>query len=272
MTGRKTARPTQPGGGTSAASGTSSSSACRTTYRNSLSRPPVTAFFASPPPSKLAFLQRSVRASTRRQRRSSVSSASASVREMALANRTTSGQGTDRPRCIGGGPPAAFAPASASRIAARPRASSRWSASGRPASAAADGQAKAQAEPPVIAGRHEHEGVDAAGEGLGGRAELGVDAAAVVRPQEDARAVRPVGQPPRAAFEGVAFRHEEGHALVIGVRAPALRFDPAPLLVADADVVRPAARRAAAAVPVLKDGQRPHRHGHRTTAPLRLSG
>ena len=90
-----------------------------------------------------------------------------------------------------------------------------------------------------------------------------VDAAAVIRPEEHARAVRPVvqpvldeNQPPVRTKSGTPAKSGSFSQPCASIRARSSGRD--------RDVVLPAAGRAATAVPVLEHGQRADGEGHRT--------
>jgi len=111
----------------------------------------------------------------------------------------------------------------------------RISMSGRPRPAARRRAGVAQADPPVVADGHEHEGVNAAGERLALGTELGVNAAAAAFAEEQAGPVA-LGEPPLAAFQ-----LKERHADEVRLGLPALALDPLALGVGDVDGVFPAA-------------------------------
>jgi len=119
------------------------------------------------------------------------------------------------------------------------------------------GAGEADADAPMIAGRHHHERVNPAGFRLRGCAELRVDPAAVVVAEEDARPLRRVG-------EGVfaAGLHDRVHFLEAGYGAPRLLGDRLALRRGHGHAVRTAAIGATPAVPVLHRRQRTHRHRH----------
>ncbi len=113
---------------------------------------------------------------------------------------------------------------------------------------------EAQPELPVVPGRDERVRVDTARERLRGRAVLHVNAAAVVRPEEHARAVRPVVQSVLGR-EPAAHALEQRHALEVRLLVPPLSFDPRALFRSDRHVILAATRGTALTVPVLEHGE-----------------
>ena len=87
-----------------------------------------------------------------------------------------------------------------------------------------------QTEPPLLARRDQHEGINTAGERLGRRAESRMNAAAVVSTQEYAGAVGPVVEEPLAAADPAARLDEERRLLELRFALPALSFDPLALV------------------------------------------
>src|SRR5262249_22036866 len=127
---------------------------------------------------------------------------------------------------------------------------------------------------PVVAGRHQGEGENPAGEGLGVRPEALVDAAAALVAEKQAAAVLVMVQaitlrPPETPGDA----DEDRPVLEVGLALPALGGDPLVILSGDRNGVFAAAVGAGVTVPVLHDRQvadwpgHDDFHGSRTPSP-----
>src|SRR5207237_7882675 len=106
---------------------------------------------------------------------------------------------------------------------------------------------KPQPHAPVIACGNQDEGINPASQRFCGTPELGVNAAAAVFAQENARAGRVMVQT-NALPAPTAVANEQRHALKARFLVPALRFDAGLFLVGDVNVVLAAAVSTTAAV------------------------
>src|SRR5579864_7699449 len=123
------------------------------------------------------------------------------------------------------------------------------------------GTSEAHAHAPVVADRYEHERINPTSQWLGPDAEFRVNLAQAVVGEENASAIRPLGQSPLRFLLGARI-HEEWLVLKLRFLVPALLHDAVVLFFRDVDCVLAATTAAIVAVPVLQNRKLANGQGH----------